>query len=68
MRSATAQLSVDRAAPDIPTKPFLSLCYVILRFLGISLFLSENCRKGMEWNGCVKWGILLLLLLLLQIR
>ncbi|XP_022923457.1 glycolipid transfer protein 3-like isoform X1 [Cucurbita moschata] len=33
MRSATAQLSVDHAAPDIPTKPFLSLCYVILRFL-----------------------------------
>lgn len=45
MRSATAELSVlakfkpvDHAATDIPIKPFLSICNLILQFLGISLF------------------------------
>ncbi|XP_022993925.1 glycolipid transfer protein 3-like isoform X1 [Cucurbita maxima] len=40
MRSATAELSVlsqfkpvDHAASDIPTKPFLSVCHLILQFL-----------------------------------
>ena len=46
MRSATAELSVlaqfkpvDHAASDIPTKPFLSVCNLILQFLGTSQFL-----------------------------